>query len=199
MAGMRYRAGAIFAVVVFVLGVTAAVAAGWETSGGTNDKVAHEGKGKDDNGGKDNGKGESRDNGDKDRADKDGDKDKGDRDKDNGDKEKSKGKEDRDEDDEDKDEPTVTTPSAPGVPTTVQTTPSSPTTPLTPSATPPGNPASPEEPVLAEEPTGEEPELTTAAKRKKLAETGLDPALIAVLGALFVGGGALLFRRAFAR
>jgi LPXTG-motif cell wall-anchored protein len=54
------------------------------------------------------------------------------------------------------------------------------------------------EPELAQAP-GEEPELAPAAERKKLAETGLDPALIAVLGGLLVGGGVLLFRRAFAR
>jgi hypothetical protein len=96
MAGMRYRTGVIFAVVVFVLGMTAAVAAGWENSGGTNDKVAHGGKGKDDNGRDDNGKSESKDNGDRDK----GHKDNGD--KDNGDKDKSKG-EDEDNDDEDKD------------------------------------------------------------------------------------------------
>jgi len=198
MAGVRYRAGAIFAVVVFVLGVTAAVAAGWSTSGDTNDKVAHEGKGKEGDGRDDNDKGRSKDNGDREGKKKDNE------DKDHGDKEKSKGKEDQDTDNEDnesKDQPAVTTPSAPGAPITVQTTPSSPTTPLTPSSTPsttPGSPALPGEPVVAKTP-GEETELTPAAKRKKLAETGLDPALIAVLGMMLVGGGVLLFRRAFAR
>jgi len=37
------------------------------------------------------------------------------------------------------------------------------------------------------------------AQRSQLAKTGLDPALIALLGALCLGGGALLFRRALAR
>jgi LPXTG-motif cell wall-anchored protein len=37
------------------------------------------------------------------------------------------------------------------------------------------------------------------AKRKRLAETGLSPWLIAFLGASFLAGGAMLFRRALAR
>jgi LPXTG-motif cell wall-anchored protein len=37
------------------------------------------------------------------------------------------------------------------------------------------------------------------ADRSELASTGLDPALIALLGAMCLGGGALLFRRALAR
>jgi LPXTG-motif cell wall-anchored protein len=37
------------------------------------------------------------------------------------------------------------------------------------------------------------------AERRELAQTGLDPALIALLGALCLGGGGLLFRRALAR
>ena len=84
MAGIRYRTGVVFAMVVFILGVTAAVATGWENAGGTEEKVTHE-RGKARTSGKD----------DNDRS-KSGrrDKDEGDRDK-----EKGKGKEDRDKDD----------------------------------------------------------------------------------------------------
>ena len=175
MAGMRYRTGAIFAVVVFTLGVTAAVATGWENTGGTKEKVTHDGKGKDKGGKDDDGKSKSKDDTDKGKS---GDKDQGDRDK-----EKGKGKEDRDKDDEDKDngdkdEPTVTTPSAPPAPTTqVQTTPSSPVTPLSPQATP-SEPGDGDEPVAQappEEDEAAEPELAPAAERTKLAETGLHP------------------------
>jgi LPXTG-motif cell wall-anchored protein len=42
-------------------------------------------------------------------------------------------------------------------------------------------------------------EAVPAAEREELAQTGLDPALIALLGALCLGGGGLLFRRAMAR
>jgi hypothetical protein len=185
MSGMRYRTGVVLALVVFILGVTAAVATGWETNGETQDKVTHEkGKGKDDNGRDDNGKGRPEDH---------GDKDNGDRDKDN---DKGKGKDDEDNGDEDK--PVVTTPSAPPAPTQVQTTPAAPLAPVSPQATPsePGEEAEGGPKEVAQAP-GEEPEL--ASERKKLAETGLDPGLIAALGAFLVAGGAFFFRKAFAR
>lgn len=43
------------------------------------------------------------------------------------------------------------------------------------------------------------PTLAPAVERQKLAATGLNPALMALLGALCLGGGALLFRRALSR
>jgi hypothetical protein len=56
----------------------------------------------------------------------------------------------------------------------------------------------PESPVVAQAaPTGEAPAVA-AAERQELARTGLDPALIGLLGALCVGAGGLLFRRALA-
>jgi LPXTG-motif cell wall-anchored protein len=45
----------------------------------------------------------------------------------------------------------------------------------------------------------EQPALAPVAERKELAQTGLDPGLIALLGALCLAGGGLLFRRALAR
>jgi outer membrane biosynthesis protein TonB len=41
--------------------------------------------------------------------------------------------------------------------------------------------------------------LAPAVERKQLARTGLDPVLMALLGALCLAGGGLLFRRAVAR
>ena len=57
----------------------------------------------------------------------------------------------------------------------------------------------PESPVVAQAPPEEGAPTSPAAKRTELAKTGLDPALIALLGAMCLGGGALLFRRALAR
>jgi hypothetical protein len=47
--------------------------------------------------------------------------------------------------------------------------------------------------------SGEAPKLKTVAQRKRLASTGLDPGLIALLGAVSLIGGALLFRRSLTR
>ena len=57
----------------------------------------------------------------------------------------------------------------------------------------------PESPVVAQAPPQSGSETVPVAQRSQLAKTGLDPALIALLGALCLGGGALLFRRALAR
>ena len=62
---------------------------------------------------------------------------------------------------------------------------------------PEGNEGEPTE--LAQAPSESEEPLAPAAERKKLAETGLNPGLIAMLGVFLLGGGAFLFRRAFAR
>ena len=43
------------------------------------------------------------------------------------------------------------------------------------------------------------PTLAPVVEREQLAETGLDPALMALLGVLCLAGGALLFRRALTR
>jgi LPXTG-motif cell wall-anchored protein len=57
----------------------------------------------------------------------------------------------------------------------------------------------PESPVVAQAPPEEGAPTSQAASRKELAKTGLDPGLIALLGAMCLGGGGLLFRRALAR
>ena len=57
----------------------------------------------------------------------------------------------------------------------------------------------PESPVVAQAPPEAGAPVSPAANRTELAKTGLDPALIALLGAMCLGGGALLFRRALAR
>lgn len=75
-------------------------------------------------------------------------------------------------------------------------------------APPPEQPAgeAPEEeeeagrgPEVAQEIPGEEAPLAPVAEQRKLAKTGLNPALIALLGAFSLGGGIFLFRRALAR
>jgi LPXTG-motif cell wall-anchored protein len=57
----------------------------------------------------------------------------------------------------------------------------------------------PDNPVVAQAPPEEAAPTAPAAERRELAKTGLDPALIALLGAVCLGGGGLLFRRALAR
>jgi LPXTG-motif cell wall-anchored protein len=52
---------------------------------------------------------------------------------------------------------------------------------------------------VAQAPTAESAPLAPVSEHRKLARTGLDPAVIALLGALCLGGGAFLFRRAMAR
>ena len=67
-------------------------------------------------------------------------------------------------------------------------------------AVPPEQGGVPESPVVAQAPPEEgSVAASPAANRTELAKTGLDPALIALLGAMCLGGGALLFRRALAR
>jgi LPXTG-motif cell wall-anchored protein len=63
---------------------------------------------------------------------------------------------------------------------------------------PPEQEGVPESPVVAQAPPGEGAP-TPVASRKELAKTGLDPGLIALLGAMSLGVGGLLFRRALAR
>jgi LPXTG-motif cell wall-anchored protein len=64
---------------------------------------------------------------------------------------------------------------------------------------PPEQPTVPESPVVAQPPPQPGAPTVPVAERRELATTGLDPALIALLGAMCLGGGALLFRRALAR
>lgn len=113
--------------------------------------------------------------------------------------------------------PTVTTPETPQPPTpAAPAVPAAPVTPQGgPSQTPPEQPATPESgptpggggqeesppgsPVVAQTPTQPAAPLAPVAERKELAQTGLNPGLIALLGAMCLGGGAFFLRRALAR
>jgi len=64
---------------------------------------------------------------------------------------------------------------------------------------PPEQGGVPDNPVVAQAPPEAGAPVSPAAERQELAKTGLDPALIALLGAACLGGGALMFRRALAR
>ena len=98
-------------------------------------------------------------------------------------------------------QPPPATPAAPP-PVTSQTTPTPPEK-VGGGSTPGGNnetggpSGKPQGPEVAETPTAAP--LAPVAERKELAETGIDPGLIALLGALCLVGGALLFRRSLAR
>jgi LPXTG-motif cell wall-anchored protein len=115
--------------------------------------------------------------------------------------------------------PTVTVPPPQTTPTPpVQTTPPAPPVappPVTSQGSPPPTP--PEQqvgvetrpsqrgesarpgPVVAQQAPAAQAPLAPVAERKELAETGLNPGLIALLGAAFLGAGAFLFRRGLAR
>ena len=64
---------------------------------------------------------------------------------------------------------------------------------------PPEQGVVPKSPVVAQAPPQAGAPTAAAAERNQLAKTGLDPGLIALLGAMCLGGGGLLFRRALAR
>ncbi len=90
--------------------------------------------------------------------------------------------------------PTVTTPTPTPTPTPPQQVPTTP-------APTPAPPAAAPAPQAAPAPV-EQVKAKGAPKRKgrkQLARTGLDPVLMALLGALCLAGGGLLFRRAVAR
>ena len=162
LSAFQKKAGLIFAVAAFVLGVTAATALGW-----ANEK---------NNKGKEHGKNQT--------------------------------------------PPTVTTPTPapPQVPTTPAPTPAPPA--AAPVPTPPVGAQTPPEQVTAksrpkhkgggakqqqgqnvpaEVTPGTQTTLAPVVERKQLASTGLDPVLMALLGAFCLAGGGLLFRRAVVR
>jgi LPXTG-motif cell wall-anchored protein len=97
--------------------------------------------------------------------------------------------------------PATPTPATPAAPVTPQGTPT-PQQPTTPESTPTpsggGENESPESPVVAQQTPTAAP-LAPVAERKELAQTGLNPGLIALLGAMCLGGGAFFLRRALAR
>jgi LPXTG-motif cell wall-anchored protein len=163
------RAGVLMAVVAFVLGITAASAPGWGSGGEETTPTKPKHEGKEKNKGKEE-EGEE-----------------------HGEKQKPK-----------PEQPKVQTPpvaqpappaAAPPAPVVSQ---GAPAPPVTGESLPPEQEAVPEAPVVAQAPP-EQPALAPVAERKELAQTGLDPGLIALLGALCLAGGGLLFRRALAR
>jgi hypothetical protein len=178
----RHRIGLIFAAVIFVLGLTAAPAPGWETQP-TDKGEKQEGR---DHGGK--------------------------KDRDHGDKQREEEKGEKEEEGEDKQgqpqQPTVTTPvqpaqpaqPAPVAPLAAPSQPAAPGAPSQPPAPPEAREAPARGPILAQEaPPEQGAAIAPVSERRKLARTGLDPALIALLGAFSLAGGIFLFRRALAR
>jgi LPXTG-motif cell wall-anchored protein len=99
--------------------------------------------------------------------------------------------------------PTVQQPQTPAPPVVQQGTPSQPPQqPSRPETTPTETQSTPESPVVAQQSPTAAPAaapLAPAAERTELAQTGLDPGLMALLGALCLGGGAFFFRRALVR
>lgn len=178
---LPYKAGVVMALAAFVIGITAASALGWGSSGEQQDKPPAT-------------------------TPKDKDKDKGHKDDDD-DKEEGKGGNDKPKPQpttpQSQPGPTVTppaaTPPAPVVSQGVPTPAPAPDQPVDTETLPPEQGGGPESPVVAQAPPEAGAAASPAASRTELAKTGLDPALIALLGAFCLGGGGLLFRRALAR
>ena len=181
-ATLRQRRGAIglvFAVVVFALGMTAAVALGWQNEQQPQEQSKNE-------------------------------QEKG---KEHGNKENEKNQQHNQKNEKPQTQTTPTTPTTPtqtvpAAPPPVaaqpQPTPSQAPSPPVNSQGAPEQPSGNEQPSgggkeVAQAPTAESAPLAPVSEHRKLARTGLDPAVIALLGALCLGGGAFLFRRAMAR
>jgi LPXTG-motif cell wall-anchored protein len=175
------KAGIVMALAAFVIGITAASALGWG-SGGETEKPPSSGP-KHDQG-------------------KDNDEDEGKGGKGNHEQPKPKPPETAPTPPAGQQVPPATTPpvaQAPPAPVVSQGTP---TTPAQPAPLPPEQESGggvPQSPVVAAAPPAASAPTTPVANRTQLAKTGLDPALIALLGALCLGGGGFLFRRALAR
>jgi hypothetical protein len=180
---LPYKAGVVMALAAFVIGITAASAMAWPSGGETDKPPAETPKQDKDKEGK-------------------GEKDDEDRDKGGHQKPQPQPK-----------PPEVTPPSGAEVPP-APAAPAGPPAPVTAQEAPPA-PTAPEQPVEVQAPPAEEEGVpqspivaqaapteaapaAAAAERQELARTGLDPALIGLLGALCVGAGGLLFRRALA-
>jgi hypothetical protein len=191
---LRQKVGLILAVAVFALGMTAAVALGWE-----NEQTPQEhGKNEQDHG-KNKKKGKEHGN--------------------NEEKGKEHGNNEEKGNKGNEKSPPVTTPQtpAPVAPTGTTPAPVGPAAPTSPQGAPSqppspvGSQGAPEQPSeqgggskgggkeVAQSTPSESAPLAPVAEQRKLARTGLNPALIALLGALCLGGGAFLFRRGLAR
>jgi hypothetical protein len=176
---IRQKTGVIVALVALVLGVTAANALGWANEQPTT------GGGEEHGGNKEHGN-------------------KGGHHNENGGGNENHGNENNQPSES---TPTPQTPapqapaSTPAPPVTGQAVPGTTTPPQQGVAGAPveqGGQESPESPVVAQETPTAAP-LAPVAERKALAQTGLDPELIALLGVLCLGGGVFLFRRALVR
>jgi LPXTG-motif cell wall-anchored protein len=173
------KAGVALVLAAFVIGITAANALAWPNE--QPPAPAHEDKGKDNK--------------------HKGDKDEGE------DEEEGKGKKEKPQ--PQPQVPTqpagqppppaaVTTPPPPAPVVSQGAPPPAPEQPVT-EQLPPEQGRVPESPVVAQAPPQAGAPSVPVAERQELAKTGLDPALIALLGALCLGGGGLLFRRALVR
>jgi cytoskeletal protein RodZ len=172
---LRQRAGwasVVFAVVVFAIGMTAAVALGWENEQQPKEHGKNEQQGKQ-HGNKEN---ENENENEKNKPHQQG----------------------------NQQPPTPTTPTTPAQPP--QTVPAPPQPAPAQAPSPVGARGAPEQQPsaggkeVAQTPAAESaPALAPVSEQQKLARTGLDPALIALLGVVCLGGGAFLFRRAMAR
>jgi hypothetical protein len=200
------KIGLVFALVVFAFAVSATGAPGWYQQESGKDKgsscncTCECDKGKPAEG-DDKEHAKKNDSEDSDHANK-GDSE----DEDHGDKDKDHANKDEDEDEDDGEQkPAGAAPTESGAPPAppiaAQGAPSS-GQPVGTEAIPgEGEELAGEEGLGGSETTaaGEAPKLKAVAERKRLASTGLDPGLIAVLGAVSLIGGALLFRRSLAR
>ena len=187
---VRHRALLVLALVALAVGATAVPAIAGDSGGWDQHSDFKGGKGKDYGKGKDHGK-----------------KDYGrDHDKGYGHKEYGKGKDHGKKEYPKHEQPPVPQPQPQPQPTPPAVTPVTPQS--TPAQTPPDQPAGEEttppgeeqSPTVAQVPTAAQESVSTrpAANREELAQTGIDPGLIALIGVFFLGGGVLLFRRALA-
>lgn len=180
---VRYRALLVLALVALAVGTTTSAAFGWanEEGSGSEQEQSHQGgkkeHGNEEHGNKEN-KGENHNKGN------------------HGENQKPEEETPATPQPQPQPQPTPVPPVA--TPVAPQGTPAQ--TPEQQPSTPPATEETPKSTEVAQSPTVGQPSVsaTPAANREQLASTGIDPALIALFGALFVGGGALLFRRSLA-
>jgi LPXTG-motif cell wall-anchored protein len=198
----RHRAIVVAAIAALTVSATAVPALGWDDGGHKQDKGQYD-QAKKGKGGHDRDYGKGRDYG----KDRDHGSDHGGKDKSHG-----KGKPEKPAEQPPPQKPPVETPQPPaaqGPPVTPQGAPAqTPEQPVSTEALPGKTPESlaggeeEESPVVAQgAPRNGQATVSAApaAEREELAQTGIDPELIALFGVLLLGGGALLFRRALAR
>jgi LPXTG-motif cell wall-anchored protein len=177
---LPYKAGVVMALAAFVIGITAASAMAWPGGEPVAPTTPQHGK------------------------DKDKDKDKGHKDDDDDDEGKGGHEKPQPQPPAPSGQPSPPPPAGPAPPPVVSQgvptpPPAAPEQPVDTETLPPEQNGVPESPVVAQTPPSAGAPTSPVADRRQLAKTGLDPALIALLGAMCLGGGGLLFRRALAR